>query len=95
MMFQSRLYKIPKVDAEKRMEKLIADFDLSKYRKYPVSSYSGGVKRRLDIALNMMSNPRILFLDEPTVGMDIQSRMAMWDSKTRTCPSIYYFSYYF
>lgn len=79
MMFQSRLYKIPKADAEKRMEKLIADFDLSKYRKYPVSSYSGGVKRRLDIALNMMSNPRILFLDEPTVGMDIQSRMAMWD----------------
>ena len=61
------------------MEKLIADFDLGKYRKYPVSSYSGGVKRRLDIALNMMSNPRILFLDEPTVGMDIQSRMAMWD----------------
>ena len=71
MMFQSRLYKIPKADAEKRMEKLIADFDLSKYRKYPVSSYSGGVKRRLDIALNMMSNPRILFLDEPTTGLDM------------------------
>ncbi|MCA5961945.1 ABC transporter ATP-binding protein [Blautia sp. RD014234] len=79
MIFQSRLYKIPKAAAQKRMEKLIADFDLSKYRKYPVSSYSGGVKRRLDIALNMMSNPHILFLDEPTVGMDIQSRMAMWD----------------
>ena len=63
-MFQSRLYKIPKADAEKRMEKLIADFDLSKYRKYPVSSYSGGVKRLLDIALNMMSNPRILFLGQ-------------------------------
>ncbi len=55
MMFQSRLYKIPKADAEKRMEKLIADFDLSKYRKYPVSSYSGGVKHLLDIALNMKS----------------------------------------
>ena len=79
MMFQSRLYKIPKIDAQKRMEKLIADVFLCKYRIYPVSSYSGGVKRRLDIALNMMSNPRILFLDEPTVGMDIQSRMAMWD----------------
>ena len=53
--------------------------------KYPVSSYSGGVKRRLDIALNMMSNPDILFLDEPTVGMDVQSRMAMWEmiGKTR------------
>lgn len=79
MMFQSRLYKIPKAKAEQRMEKLVADFGLSQYRKYPVSSYSGGVKRRLDIALNMMSNPHILFLDEPTVGMDIQSRITMWD----------------
>ena len=78
MMFQSRLYKIPKADAEKRMEKLIADFGLTPYRRYPVSSYSGGVKRRLDIALNMMTNPKILFLDEPTVGMDVQSRIAMW-----------------
>lgn len=59
--------------------KVFSDFGLSQYRKYPVSSYSGGVKRRLDIALNMMVNPKILFLDEPTVGMDIQSRIAMWD----------------
>lgn len=72
MMFQSRLYKIPKAEAKKKMETLIADFGLEQYRKYPVSSYSGGVKRRLDIALNMMTNPKILFLDEPTVGMDIQ-----------------------
>lgn len=79
MMFQSRLYNIPKAEARRRMERLISDFGLSQYRKYPVSSYSGGVKRRLDIALNMMSTPKILFLDEPTVGMDIQSRIAMWD----------------
>ncbi|MBU3876415.1 ABC transporter ATP-binding protein [Faecalicatena sp. AGMB00832] len=79
MMFQSRLYRIPKTQAKLRMEKLIQDFGLQSYRKYPVSSYSGGIKRRLDIALNMMSAPEILFLDEPTVGMDIQSRMAMWD----------------
>lgn len=78
MMFQADLYKIPKDEAKKRMEILIAEFGLSQYLKYPVSSYSGGIKRRLDIALNMMSNPKILFLDEPTVGMDIQSRMAMW-----------------
>lgn len=79
MLFQGRLYKIPKAEAAQRMEKLISDFGLERYRKYPVSSYSGGVKRRLDIALNMMSNPKILFLDEPTVGMDIQSRISMWD----------------
>lgn len=79
MMFQSRLYKISKTEAKKKMEILISSFGLEQYRKYPVSSYSGGVKRRLDIALNMMSNPKILFLDEPTVGMDIQSRMSMWE----------------
>ena len=79
MMFQSKLYKVPKSEARNRMETLIACFGLERYLKHPVSSYSGGVKRRLDIALNMMSNPKVLFLDEPTVGMDIQSRMAMWD----------------
>ncbi|RVU55446.1 ABC transporter ATP-binding protein [Anaerosphaera multitolerans] len=78
MMFQARLYKIPKNEARKRMSTLIDEFELGQYLKYPVSSYSGGIKRRLDIALNMMSNPKILFLDEPTVGMDIQSRMTMW-----------------
>ena len=58
MLFQSRLYKIPKAEAKKRTEKLITDFGLERYRKYPVSSYSGGVKRRLDIALNMMKQIR-------------------------------------
>ncbi len=79
MIFQSRLYKIPKTEAFDRMERLIKAFELEQYRKYPVSSYSGGVKRRLDIALNMMTKPKLLFLDEPTVGMDIQSRRLMWE----------------
>lgn len=79
MMFQSKLYKVPKVEARKRMETLIDCFGLERYLKHPVFSYSGGIKRRLDIALNMMSNPKVLFLDEPTVGMDIQSRMVMWN----------------
>ncbi|MGF3194916.1 ATP-binding cassette domain-containing protein [Facklamia sp. P13055] len=78
MLFQAKLYKISHDEAVKRMHKLINAFELNQYLKYPVSSYSGGIKRRLDIALNMISNPKILFLDEPTVGMDIQSRMAMW-----------------
>jgi len=78
MMFQSKLYKIPKTEAIRRMNTLITAFELERYVKYPVATYSGGVKRRLDIALNMMSDPDILFLDEPTVGMDIQSRLAMW-----------------
>lgn len=79
MIFQSKLYRVPKLQAQRRMKTLISCFGLEQYLKYPVSSYSGGIKRRLDIALNMMSNPKVLFLDEPTVGMDIGSRMAMWD----------------
>ncbi|WP_252247554.1 ABC transporter ATP-binding protein [Clostridium sp. ZBS4] len=79
MLFQSRLYKVDPQIAKERIENLIETFDLSRYEKYPTSSYSGGVKRRLDIAMNMISNPKILFLDEPTVGMDVMSRNAMWE----------------
>lgn len=78
MKFQSRLYKIDKQLAEERINSLIDNFELSRYVNYPVASYSGGVKRRLDIAMNMVSSPKILFLDEPTVGMDVESRKAMW-----------------
>jgi ABC-2 type transport system ATP-binding protein len=83
MMFQSRLYRVPKPEAQNRMKSLTSCFGLERYLKYPVSSYSGGVKRRLDIALNMMSKPKVLFLDEPTVGMDIGSLTAMWDMVKR------------
>lgn len=78
MIFQSRLYKVDNVTAKKRINTLIDLFGLSQYVKFPVASYSGGVKRRLDIAMNMVSMPKILFLDEPTVGMDISSRKSMW-----------------
>lgn len=79
MLLQSYLYKIPKQEAVLLMNDMIEKFKLKKYCDYPVSSYSGGVRRRVDIALNLMSKPKVLFLDEPTVGMDIQSRSAMWE----------------
>ncbi len=79
MIFQSRLYKVDAGAAKNRINTLIDSFGLEKYLKYPTASYSGGVKRRLDIAMNMVSYPKILFLDEPTVGMDIQSRKSMWE----------------
>ncbi len=79
MMFQSKLYKVDSSTAKNRINNLLDIFGLKQYLKYPVASYSGGIKRRLDIAMNMMSHPEILFLDEPTVGMDVQSRKAMWD----------------
>lgn len=78
MIFQSRMYKVDAKVAKERINSLIDRFELSGYLKYPVASYSGGVKRRLDIAMNMVSMPKILFLDEPTVGMDAMSRKAMW-----------------
>ena len=78
MTFQSRLYKVSNKEAKQRIKTLIDIFDLSSYLKYPTSSYSGGIKRRLDIAMNLVSSPQILFLDEPTVGMDVESRTAMW-----------------
>jgi ABC-2 type transport system ATP-binding protein len=78
MMFQSRLYKVEAQVAKERINSLIDSFELSRYLKYPIDSYSGGVKRRLDIAMNMVSSPKILFLDEPTVGMDVESRKTMW-----------------
>lgn len=54
-------------------------FDLEKSADRKVFTYSGGMRRRLDIAMSLMVNPKILFLDEPTTGLDPQSRMAMWD----------------
>ena len=79
MLFQSKLYKVDNHIAKDRIDDLIKTFDLASYKPYPVDSYSGGVKRRLDIAMNMISNPKILFLDEPTVGLDVMSRNAMWE----------------
>jgi ABC-2 type transport system ATP-binding protein len=78
MVFQSKLYKVGSRTANDRITNLISRFGLEPYLKYPVSSYSGGVRRRLDIAMTMVSFPKILFLDEPTVGMDAVSRNALW-----------------
>ncbi|MBP1042290.1 ABC transporter ATP-binding protein [Vagococcus sp. BWB3-3] len=78
MLFQAALYDIPKEKAGQQLTELIDRFNLTDYLNYPVVSFSGGIKRRLDIALALMSSPKVLFLDEPTVGMDVQSRQAMW-----------------
>ena len=85
-LFQSRLYKVDPQIARKRINTLIERFGLAPYLKYPTQSFSGGVKRRLDIAMNMVSSPSILFLDEPTLGMDVESRRALWEmlQKIRT-----------
>ncbi|SDF20465.1 ABC-2 type transport system ATP-binding protein [Fontibacillus panacisegetis] len=76
--FQGRLFGLDSSTIYARSEELIQTFHLAKYCDYKVSEYSGGVTRRLDIAMSLISHPKVLFLDEPTVGMDIESRQILW-----------------
>ena len=64
--------------ARRRVAELLERFDLVEAAKKPVNTYSGGMRRRLDLAMTLMGDPRIIFLDEPTAGLDPRSRRAMW-----------------
>lgn len=77
LVIMGRLRQIP--DPEKSAGKLLEYFELSDAADRPVSAYSGGMKRKLDIAMSLTGDPELLFLDEPTVGLDPQSRRAMWE----------------
>jgi len=63
-----------------RISELLARFDLADAARRPVSTYSGGMRRRLDLAMTLVGSPRVIFLDEPTTGLDPRSRHTMWDS---------------
>jgi ABC-2 type transport system ATP-binding protein len=62
----------------RRVAELIARFDLVEAARKPVSTYSGGMRRRLDLAMTLVGSPRVIFLDEPTTGLDPRSRRTMW-----------------
>ncbi|WP_026929866.1 daunorubicin resistance protein DrrA family ABC transporter ATP-binding protein [Glycomyces tenuis] len=79
LVMQGRLYGMSKRTAAKRAAEVLESFQLSEYADRNVKTYSGGQKRRLDIALGIMHEPKLLFLDEPTTGLDPQSRAHMWD----------------
>ncbi len=79
MVLQGRLYGMSKAEALKRAQELITRLDLEPYADRLVHTYSGGQRRRLDIAMGMMHRPRLLILDEPTTGLDPQSRARIWD----------------
>src|SRR5215211_5554259 len=76
---QSTLQGISRVDRKPRSDELLGRVGLSEAADRKVAGYSGGMKRRLDLALALLHGPRVLFLDEPTTGLDIQSRTALWD----------------
>ncbi|MBV9047443.1 MAG: ATP-binding cassette domain-containing protein [Solirubrobacterales bacterium] len=65
-------------EARRRVRELLERFELGDAAKQPVSTYSGGMKRRLDLAMTLLGDPRLIFLDEPTTGLDPGSRRAMW-----------------
>src|SRR4051812_29459442 len=67
-------------DAGTIAEELLARFTLTDAAARKVSTYSGGMRRRLDIAMSLIGNPRVVFLDEPTAGLDPQARIAVWDA---------------
>jgi ABC-2 type transport system ATP-binding protein len=79
MRLQGALHGMSKADRTKRGDELIERVGLSDAADRKVREYSGGMKRRLDLALALLHGPRVLFLDEPTTGLDIQSRTALWD----------------
>jgi len=66
-------------DFNQQTDRLLAQFNLEEAADRPVQTYSGGMRRRLDIAMSLMGNPQVIFLDEPTTGLDPQNRLAMWD----------------
>src|SRR4029077_8504529 len=83
LIFQGRLYAMSASAAKKRAAELIEMLELEVCADRKVSTYSGGQKRRLDIGLGLVHNPRLLFLDEPTTGLDPQSRARVWDEVRR------------
>jgi ABC-2 type transport system ATP-binding protein len=75
----ARLYQLGKTEASRRAVELLDDFALDQAADRVAKTYSGGMRRRLDLASALIGRPRLLFLDEPTTGLDPRSRLAMWD----------------
>jgi ABC-2 type transport system ATP-binding protein len=73
-----RLFRMSRRDARARADELLERFDLTEARDRPAKTYSGGMRRRLDIAASLVAKPRVMFLDEPTTGLDPRSRVGMW-----------------
>jgi len=75
-----QLYHMPRKDARARAGELLDRFDLTDAAKRPAKTYSGGMRRRLDLAAALVYRPPVLFLDEPTTGLDPRSRLSLWET---------------
>ncbi|MEU0135565.1 ATP-binding cassette domain-containing protein [Streptomyces sp. NPDC006296] len=78
MLLMADLHHLPRAEGRRVAAELLDRFDLTDAARKPASAYSGGMKRRLDIAMTLVGDPRIIFLDEPTTGLDPRSRHTMW-----------------
>ncbi|WP_191843395.1 ATP-binding cassette domain-containing protein [Catellatospora chokoriensis] len=78
LVLHARMYGIGKADAQRRAAEALDTFELSEYADRRCKTYSGGQRRRVDIALGIIHSPKVVFLDEPTTGLDPQSRAHMW-----------------
>ncbi|MFG2719765.1 ATP-binding cassette domain-containing protein [Streptomyces sp. NPDC048416] len=78
MLLMADLHHLPRREGRRVATGLLERFDLTEAAKKPASTYSGGMRRRLDIAMTLVGSPRVIFLDEPTTGLDPRSRHTMW-----------------
>lgn len=78
LVMMGRLYRLTSASAKARAQELLEEFDLVEAAERPAKTYSGGMRRRLDLAVSLIATPPIIFLDEPTTGLDPRSRLAMW-----------------
>jgi ABC-2 type transport system ATP-binding protein len=83
LVLQGRLYGMDKAAAQQRAREVLAALDLESAADRKIATYSGGMKRRLDVGLGIVHRPAVLFLDEPTTGLDPQARARMWDEIRR------------
>ncbi|HEY8474780.1 MAG TPA: ATP-binding cassette domain-containing protein [Natronosporangium sp.] len=79
LLLMADLHHLGRRDGRRRAAELLARFDLEDAARKPAGTYSGGMTRRLDLAMGLVGNPRIVFLDEPTSGLDPRSRRTMWE----------------
>ncbi len=80
MKLMADLHHLGREAGAARVSELLSRFDLTDAARRPASTYSGGMRRRLDLAMTLVGSPKVIFLDEPTTGLDPRSRQTMWDS---------------